>query len=231
MNADPRETLSRAPMSTLQFIAIAVTVGLNALDGFDVLSISFASPGIAIEWGIDRAALGIVLGRRATPILFAMLPLYLLMVALWWHVIGSYDIYGPWEWFLLAGVVVCLVAAVLNISSSGSSTRPAAGATAAIPLGSYPVGAVPPPALGGPQALGGPPALTLTVVITLLFGVFGLIPAALHANAAQRMGYPAGRYWKAFGWCFAASVVISIILTVVVYLAVYAALMSSSTTY
>ena len=47
VNVDPRETLSRAPMSTLQFIAIAVTVGLNALDGFDVLSISFASPGIA----------------------------------------------------------------------------------------------------------------------------------------------------------------------------------------
>ena len=64
MNADPRETLSRAPMSTLQFIAIAVTVGLNALDGFDVLSISFASPGIATEWGIDRAALGIVLSME-----------------------------------------------------------------------------------------------------------------------------------------------------------------------
>jgi benzoate transport len=51
-------------MSTLQFIAIAVTVGLNALDGFDVLSISFASPGIAKEWGIDRAALGIVLSME-----------------------------------------------------------------------------------------------------------------------------------------------------------------------
>ena len=37
---------------------------LNALDGFDVLSISFASPGIAEEWGIDRAALGIVLSME-----------------------------------------------------------------------------------------------------------------------------------------------------------------------
>jgi benzoate transport len=34
------------------------------LDGFDVLSISFASPGIAAEWGIDRAALGIVLSME-----------------------------------------------------------------------------------------------------------------------------------------------------------------------
>jgi len=48
-------------MSGLQISAVAITVGLNALDGFDVLSISFASPGIAREWGIDRAALGFVL--------------------------------------------------------------------------------------------------------------------------------------------------------------------------
>jgi benzoate transport len=51
-------------MSRLQIIAVAITIGLNALDGFDVLSISFASPGIASEWGIDRAALGIVLSME-----------------------------------------------------------------------------------------------------------------------------------------------------------------------
>ncbi len=48
----------------MQIIAVAITIGLNALDGFDVLSISFASPGIATEWGIDRAALGIVLSME-----------------------------------------------------------------------------------------------------------------------------------------------------------------------
>jgi benzoate transport len=64
VNSDPRETLSDGPMSRLQLIAIAITIGLNALDGFDVLSISFASPGIAAEWGIDRAALGIVLSME-----------------------------------------------------------------------------------------------------------------------------------------------------------------------
>ncbi|MDH4073162.1 MAG: MFS transporter [Gammaproteobacteria bacterium] len=51
-------------MSRLQIIAVGVTFILNALDGFDVLSISFASPGIAAEWGIDRAALGIVLSME-----------------------------------------------------------------------------------------------------------------------------------------------------------------------
>lgn len=64
MSIDPRETLSIAPMSRLQIMAVAITIGLNALDGFDVLSISFASPGIAAEWGIDRAALGIVLSME-----------------------------------------------------------------------------------------------------------------------------------------------------------------------
>jgi benzoate transport len=61
VSTDPRETLSSAPMSMLQVLAVAITVGLTALDGFDVLSVAFASPGIAAEWGIDRAALGIVL--------------------------------------------------------------------------------------------------------------------------------------------------------------------------
>jgi benzoate transport len=64
MNRDPRVTVDEAPMSRLQIAAIAITVGLNALDGFDVLSISFAAPGIATEWGIDRAALGIVLSME-----------------------------------------------------------------------------------------------------------------------------------------------------------------------
>ncbi len=64
MTRDPREVISSAPMSRLQVAVVAITIGLNALDGFDVLSISFASPGIAAEWGIDRAALGIVLSME-----------------------------------------------------------------------------------------------------------------------------------------------------------------------
>jgi benzoate transport len=64
VTTDPRETLANAAMSRLQIIAVAITIGLNALDGFDVLSISFASPGIAGEWGIDRAQLGIVLSME-----------------------------------------------------------------------------------------------------------------------------------------------------------------------
>lgn len=64
MSSDPRATIDRAPMSRFQWSVVAIMVGLNALDGFDVLSISFASPGIAKAWGIDRAALGLVLSME-----------------------------------------------------------------------------------------------------------------------------------------------------------------------
>lgn len=64
MPSDPREIIAKSPMSRFQIVAIAITVGLTGLDGFDVLSISFASPGISSEWGIDRAALGIVLSME-----------------------------------------------------------------------------------------------------------------------------------------------------------------------
>ncbi len=62
--ADPRVSMAHLPMTWRQIVAIGLCVLLNALDGFDVLSISFASPGISKEWGIDRAALGIVLSME-----------------------------------------------------------------------------------------------------------------------------------------------------------------------
>jgi benzoate transport len=64
MERDPRAILNESPMSAAQLIAVIITIALNALDGFDVLAISFASPGIAAEWHIDRAALGAVLSME-----------------------------------------------------------------------------------------------------------------------------------------------------------------------
>ncbi len=51
-------------MGRLQIVAVTLCILLFALDGFDVLSISFAAPGIAEEWAIDRAALGLVLSME-----------------------------------------------------------------------------------------------------------------------------------------------------------------------
>lgn len=61
---DPRAIIAREPMHRRQMLAIAIATALNALDGFDVLAISFASPGIATQWGVARAALGVVLSME-----------------------------------------------------------------------------------------------------------------------------------------------------------------------
>ena len=64
MNKSPRDIILHTPMGALQIAAIALCIGLTALDGFDVLSISFASPGIAAEWGVDRGTLGVILSAE-----------------------------------------------------------------------------------------------------------------------------------------------------------------------
>ena len=61
---DPKAIIDDGAMGIAQWLAVLITVGLNALDGFDVLSISFASPGIARDWGIDKATLGWVLSME-----------------------------------------------------------------------------------------------------------------------------------------------------------------------
>jgi MFS transporter, AAHS family, vanillate permease len=57
----PLETLQHEPMSAGQWYVVAVCIGILALDGYDVLSIAFAAPGITAEWGISKATLGVVL--------------------------------------------------------------------------------------------------------------------------------------------------------------------------
>ena len=61
---DPRSIIDLTPMTIGQVIVVAITVMLNAMDGFDILSIAFASNGIAAEWQITTAALGIVLSME-----------------------------------------------------------------------------------------------------------------------------------------------------------------------
>src|SRR5262249_19793887 len=158
---DPRETLSTAPMSALQIVAVALTVGMTALDGFDVLSISFASPGIAAEWGIDRAALGIVLsmeligmalgsivlggvadriGRRPT-----MLGCLVLMTAGMFMVTGVKHIPELEVWRFVTGLGIGgLLAANNAVAAEFSNLRRRNLCVSLMAIG-YPVGAV----LGG----------------------------------------------------------------------------------
>ena len=158
MKDDPRDILADAPMKPLQVAAIVICILLTALDGFDVLAISFASPGIASEWGINRAALGIVLsmeligmaigsvlfgtladswGRR--PAVFACLALmtvgmYLAATATNVHILSAYR--------LATGLGIGGMLATVNaLTAEFSNTRRRNLAVTLMAAG-YPVGAI-----------------------------------------------------------------------------------------
>jgi benzoate transport len=61
---DPIQRLNDAPMTRAQVTTILLAIACVALDGFDILAISYSAPGIANEWHIDRGALGIVLSME-----------------------------------------------------------------------------------------------------------------------------------------------------------------------
>jgi benzoate transport len=58
---DPRRIIAEGRMTPMQWTAVIICVILNGLDGFDVLAITFAAPGIAAQWGMQKAALGVVI--------------------------------------------------------------------------------------------------------------------------------------------------------------------------
>lgn len=55
---DIKLLVARGPMSAHQIAAILVCVGLNMLDGFDVLVMSFTAAGVSAEWLLSGAQLG-----------------------------------------------------------------------------------------------------------------------------------------------------------------------------
>lgn len=60
-SSDPRLALLSAPMSTYQKVAVALTILLCMLDGFDVIAITFAAPTIRATWHVNQAEIGLVL--------------------------------------------------------------------------------------------------------------------------------------------------------------------------
>ncbi|MEG3145352.1 MFS transporter [Sphingomonas sp. RT2P30] len=158
MNRDPRTIVDESPMSRLQIAAIAITVGLNALDGFDVLSISFAAPGIAAEWGIDRAALGVVLsmeligmalgsillggvadriGRRRT-----ILGCLVVMVSGMFMVTTARSIFVLSIWRVLTGLGIGGMLAAINAAAAEFASVRRRNVALALMVIGYPIGAV-----------------------------------------------------------------------------------------
>jgi benzoate transport len=61
MSTDLQRTIHAAPATRFQIAAIAVGVGLNMLDGFDILAMSFAASGVKAEWHLQDGQLGALL--------------------------------------------------------------------------------------------------------------------------------------------------------------------------
>lgn len=64
MHNDPAQIIEERSMSVRQWVAVGLTVLLNALDGFDVLSSAFAGPGIKQEWNLGPDGLGAILAME-----------------------------------------------------------------------------------------------------------------------------------------------------------------------
>jgi MFS family permease len=56
--------IAAGPMSWQQKAIIGLMIGLNALDGFDVMAISFAGPAIAKEWNLSPGIFGWILAME-----------------------------------------------------------------------------------------------------------------------------------------------------------------------
>ncbi|MGH8261743.1 MAG: MFS transporter, partial [Steroidobacteraceae bacterium] len=145
-------------MGWLQIVAVIITIGLNALDGFDVMSISFASPGIASEWHLDNTALGFVLsmeligmalgsillggvadriGRRPTVLgcLFAM-AIGMLMAT------QATSVVDLSVWRVLTGLGIGGMLAAVNAVVAEFSNAPRKNLNVALMAIGYPIGAV-----------------------------------------------------------------------------------------
>jgi hypothetical protein len=72
------------------------------------------------------------------------------------------------------------------------------------------------------------PSRVATVLITLFFGLFGLIPAYLHGKQAERQGVSPGRYYVAFAITLVASIVAYAVLVGTLVLTVFATASSTS---
>lgn len=58
MTDDVRRALAEGPLTRFQLAAIAVCIGLNMLDGFDILAMSFSASGVKADWQLLDAQLG-----------------------------------------------------------------------------------------------------------------------------------------------------------------------------
>lgn len=155
---DPQIIIDREPMSRFQWVVVFIMVALNSLDGFDVLSISFASPGIAADWGVGRGALGIVLSMELVGMALGSITLggiadrtgrrSMIMLCLPIMAIGmigasfSHHIFTLSLWRVVTGVGIGAMLAVTNAAVAETSNVAKRSLCVVLMATGYPLGAV-----------------------------------------------------------------------------------------
>lgn len=155
---NPIGIINETAMGARQWLVVLLMVLLNALDGFDVLSSAFAAPGISAEWGIDRAALGVVLsaelvgmgfgsvllggaadkfGRKNTMIAC----LIFMAIGMWMagHAVGVTDMVA---YRFITGIGIGGMLAATNAVTAESSNSQWRRACIAVYVAGYPLGAI-----------------------------------------------------------------------------------------
>ncbi|MEY2925851.1 MAG: hypothetical protein RL367_328, partial [Pseudomonadota bacterium] len=157
MNLTPAQSIEQGRMHPLQWLAVALTIGLNALDGFDVLSSAFAGPGIKAEWSLGPDGLGWVqsmeligmgfgsvllggmadkLGRRPT-----MLACLMLMATGMFLAMHAQSPQYLSAWRFMTGIGIGgMLAAINAVAAEYSSLKSRSFAMALMVIG-YPLGA------------------------------------------------------------------------------------------
>ncbi len=155
---DPRQIIDSSGMSVRQWIVVILMVLLNALDGFDVLSSAFATPGITAEWGVPRSALGVMLsaelvgmgfgsvllggladkwGRKPTMLVCLVVMATGMYLA---HAASSIPILTAWR--LLTGLGIGGMLAATNAVTAECSSKAARSISMSLYVIGYPLGAV-----------------------------------------------------------------------------------------
>jgi benzoate transport len=158
LNIDPRETLNKAPMGWLQILIIALTLGLNAMDGIDVLSIGLAAKPISDQWNLSETLLGVTMimeligmgigslllgwvadtiGRRKTMFwCMAMMAIGMFMAT------TSGNLYYLWFWRILTGLGIGgLLSSITALTAEFSNLKNRALCIFIMGIG-YPIGGI-----------------------------------------------------------------------------------------
>jgi MFS transporter, AAHS family, vanillate permease len=57
-NNNIRQLVAERPLTSFQALAIALCIGPNMLDGFDILAMSFSASGVKAAWNLQNSELG-----------------------------------------------------------------------------------------------------------------------------------------------------------------------------